>query len=56
MLRRISEYRKRNEKGTGNPILIDFFKENNIEVLEINAENKEKCTFDALRSFIERVI
>lgn len=33
MVRRLGEYRKNTEIGTGNPIFLDFFKENKIEIL-----------------------
>lgn len=40
MERRIADYRKINQKDTGNSILIDFFKENKIDTLVIECENK----------------
>lgn len=52
MERRIAEYRKLNLKDTGNPILIDFFKENKIDTLVIECENKQNYTFDNMKSFI----
>jgi len=37
MNRRLAVYRKANDKSTGKPILIDFFKENKVEIFEISS-------------------
>ena len=37
MIRRLANYRKNNDKSTGKPIFVDFFKENKVEVLDVNS-------------------
>ncbi|EAS02125.2 Dpy-30 motif protein (macronuclear) [Tetrahymena thermophila SB210] len=54
MNRRLADYRKHNEQNTGEPILFDFFKQNQIDPLIINSQNHDNEPFDNLRSFIER--
>ncbi|EGR27078.1 hypothetical protein IMG5_201950 [Ichthyophthirius multifiliis] len=54
MNRRLGQFRKDNLQYTGNPILIDFFKENNVDVQQVNVFNKTNQIFDNLRSYIER--
>lgn len=41
MNRRLGEYRQLNKTGTGNPILIDFFTENEIEPHVIDCGNDD---------------
>ena len=55
MFRRLSFYRKINNKDTGKPNLLSFFEENTIEILIANLEKLDlKAQVDKLRAFIER--
>ncbi|KRX09632.1 P-loop containing nucleoside triphosphate hydrolase [Pseudocohnilembus persalinus] len=51
---RLQQYRQNNNAQDGEFILSDFFKENGVEVLEINLENSKQNVMDEMRSFIER--
>ena len=56
MARRLAQYKSVNQSEKGDPILVDFFKENSIEVQTISVENNQNVIFDNVKSFIERVI
>lgn len=52
MLRRLQIYNEINNEEKGNSVLIDFFKQNNIEIKSLEAE---KDLFFKMKAFIERV-
>lgn len=55
MKRRLEAYRKLNKEGTGQPIMLDFFREHKIDVRVIKIENNQNKIFEQCRSFVERV-
>ena len=55
MLRRLNIYRKVNNNDNGQPILLNFFNEHKIDVLNVNLEYiEEKAHFDKIEAFVER--
>ena len=55
MTRRLKIYRETNNTEKGKPIMLNFFEENKIEVLNVNLENLDpKAHFDKMQAFIER--
>lgn len=55
MNRRLKVYRETNNPEKGKPILLNFFDENKIEVLNVNLENLDpKAHFNQIQAFIER--
>jgi hypothetical protein len=52
MLRRLQIYNEINNEEKGNSVLIDFFKQNNIEIKNLEDQND---LFYKMKAFIERV-
>lgn len=52
MIRRLQIYNEINNEDKGNSVLNDFFKQNNIEINNLEAEND---LFYKMKAFIERV-
>jgi hypothetical protein len=54
MKRRLARYRARNNAGSGDFVLLDFFAENSKEVLRLNVENQQNEPLELIISFVER--
>jgi adenylate kinase len=55
MIRRLEQYRKLNDTSKGFPILLTFFAEHKLAVLNVNVEMTKADIFNTLRSFVDKV-
>ncbi len=55
MVRRLEQYHKLNDTSKGFPILLSFFAEHKLPVLNVNIEMTKADIFNTLRSFVEKV-